>query len=93
MKQVRDMTEVEFIEYVRLDRLSAQRMMMATKCSPIKDRPMHPNAKMSGGDKPCWDADMSMWLNMREPGLTNPHYIDSTMCDQTAGEIDGLEQG
>jgi hypothetical protein len=92
MKSVRDMTDEEFTIFVGMKREVARSMMMHVRHSPIPDRPMHPDAKMSGGDKPCWDADMDMWLNMVDPGITNPHYIDSTMCDKCKGEIDGLEQ-
>jgi len=32
------------------------------RAKQMKDRPMAPGAKMSGGDKPLWNADMEFWL-------------------------------
>ena len=56
MKSVRDMNDFEFQRFVGVDRLTAQQMILGPYgMSPIPDRPMHPKAKMSGGDRPIWD--------------------------------------
>ena len=62
---------------------------------------MHPKAKMSGGpeyptrvEQEAHNRRVSRYLErFTDPGKTNPHYIDSSMWDKVAGEIDnGLEQ-
>ena len=51
MKQVRGMTDEEFKNFVGFTREQAISIMKAHQFSPIPDRPMMPDAKMSGHTK------------------------------------------
>jgi len=48
-----------------------------------------PPARMSGGDKPLWDADMSRWLDDDLSVKKNPAYICADYGDANCvcGEI------
>lgn len=51
--------------------------MIELAYSLLPDRPMAPGAKMTGGDKPCWDADMEYWLTCGDSISSHPRYKSS----------------
>lgn len=73
-KDIQEMGDMEFAEKFCGDRELVAQMMLGAEYSPFPDRPMHPNAKMSGNEGEPHPEGWSKGVELTK------HYKHSNGC-------------